>query len=112
MDRLPVLVARGIEGADVVMTIKNEYRQKTPQLREAEERALPIYVLKANSVPQIQASLTSIFSLELDPREIAFDFRRPTRFLDMEGGESLFADPLDIADRYRAMLGELEDLNG
>ena len=42
----------------------------------------------------------------LDPREIAFDFRRPTRFLDMEGGESLFADPLDIADRYRQALDE------
>lgn len=40
----------------------------------------------------------------LDPREIAFDFRRPTRFLDMEGGESLFADPIDIADRYRQAL--------
>ena len=52
-------------------SLRSEYRTKPPQLREAEERALPIYVLKANSVPQIQASLTSIFSLELDPREIA-----------------------------------------
>lgn len=45
----------------------------------------------------------AVFHL-LDPREIAFDFRRPTRFLDMEGGEALFADPLDIADRYRRAL--------
>src|SRR4029079_14466192 len=42
-----------------------------PAVREAEERALPIYVLKTNSVPQMQASLTSIFSLEVDPREVA-----------------------------------------
>jgi hypothetical protein len=40
-------------------------------LREAEERALPIYVLKSNTVPQMQSSLTSIFSLEIDPREAA-----------------------------------------
>jgi uncharacterized protein (DUF58 family) len=40
----------------------------------------------------------------LDPQEIRFDFRRPTRFLDMEGGSLLFADPLDIAARYQQAL--------
>jgi stage III sporulation protein SpoIIIAA len=69
--QLPVQIAREVDEADVVMTLKNEYKQKTPMLREAEERALPIYVLKANTVPQMQSSLTSIFSLEIDPREAA-----------------------------------------
>jgi stage III sporulation protein SpoIIIAA len=68
---LPVVLARDVDDADVVMTLKNEYRQKTPMLREAEERAMPIYVLKSNTVPQMQSSLTSIFSLEIDPREAA-----------------------------------------
>jgi uncharacterized protein (DUF58 family) len=45
----------------------------------------------------------AVFHL-LDPQELAFDFRRPTRFLDMEGGSPLFADPLDIADRYQQAL--------
>jgi len=36
----------------------------------------------------------------LDPAEIAFNFRRPTRFLDMEGGPAIFAEPNEIADRY------------
>jgi stage III sporulation protein SpoIIIAA len=69
--QLPVVIAREVDEADVVMTLKNEYKQKTPLLREAEERAMPIYVLKSNTVPQMQASLTSIFSLEVDPREAA-----------------------------------------
>jgi stage III sporulation protein SpoIIIAA len=69
--QLPVEIAREVDEADVVMTLKNEYKQKTPMLREAEERAVPIYVLKANTVPQMQSSLTSIFSLEIDPREAA-----------------------------------------
>jgi uncharacterized protein (DUF58 family) len=43
----------------------------------------------------------AVFHL-LDPQELAFDFRRPTRFLDMEGGPAIFADPSDIADRYHA----------
>jgi stage III sporulation protein SpoIIIAA len=68
---LPVVIARDVDEADVVMTLRNEYKQKTPLLREAEERAMPIYVLKTNTIPQMQSSLTSIFSLEIDPREAA-----------------------------------------
>jgi len=40
----------------------------------------------------------------LDPLEIEFSFRRPMRFLDMEGGPSIFAEPADIARRYQAAL--------
>ncbi len=69
--QLPVIIAREIDEADVVMTLRSEYRQKTPALREAEERAMPIYVLKSNTILQMQASLTSIFALEIDPREAA-----------------------------------------
>lgn len=50
----------------------------------------------------------AVFHL-LDPQEMAFDFRRPTRFLDMEGGSPLFADPLDIADRYEEALATYLD---
>ena len=69
--QLPVIVARDIDEADVVMTLRSEYRQKTPALREAEERSMPIYVLKSNTILQMQASLTSVFALEIDPREAA-----------------------------------------
>ena len=36
----------------------------------------------------------------LDPLEISFTFHRPMRFIDMEGGPAIFAEPNDIADRY------------
>jgi hypothetical protein len=52
----------------------------------------------------------AVFHL-LDPQEVAFQFQRPTRFLDMEGGGAIFADPIDIADRYhRAMQTYLDNL--
>jgi hypothetical protein len=69
--QLPVVLAHDVDGADVVMTIRSEYRQKTPMVREAEERGVPIYVLKSNTIGQMQASLTSIFALEIDPRDAA-----------------------------------------
>jgi uncharacterized protein (DUF58 family) len=51
----------------------------------------------------------AVFHL-LDPRELAFDFRRPMRFLDMEGGPALFAEPTEIAERYHKALGGYLDL--
>lgn len=49
----------------------------------------------------------------LDPKEISFDFRRPMRFLDMEGGPAIFAEPSEIADRYRKAVGTyLEGIRG
>jgi uncharacterized protein (DUF58 family) len=48
----------------------------------------------------------------LDPQEIAFDFRRPTRFVDLEGDQTLLTDPSEIADRYQAALvDQLDKLN-
>lgn len=47
----------------------------------------------------------------LDPLELGFSFRRPMRFLDMEGGPAVFAEPNEIADRYHQVLQQyLADL--
>lgn len=54
----------------------------------------------------------AVFHL-IDPQEIAFDFKRPVRFLDLEGGPPVFAEPTEIADRYhRAVQEYFEALKG
>lgn len=45
----------------------------------------------------------------LDPEELDFDFQRPTRFLDLEGGTALFVDPIEIAERYHRAMNEYLD---
>ncbi len=42
----------------------------------------------------------AVFHL-LDQQELDFDFDRPARFVDMEGGEAILADPSLIARNYR-----------
>ena len=42
----------------------------------------------------------------LDPQEVDFQLHRPTRFLDLEGGPQILAQPEEIADRYRAAVQE------
>jgi hypothetical protein len=45
----------------------------------------------------------------LDPLELEFTFRRPMRFLDMEGGGAVFAEPNEIAERYHGVLRKYLD---
>jgi hypothetical protein len=66
-----VTLVREAEEADAVITLRNYYKQKAPALREAEERGLPIFIVKSNTLVQLESALTSIFALEVDPREAA-----------------------------------------
>ena len=50
----------------------------------------------------------SVFHL-LDQSEIDFDFDRPTRFLDMEGGEPITADPNIMGRQYKHAMAEYLD---
>jgi hypothetical protein len=73
---LPVAVVREPEEADVVVTLKNYYRRKTPRLRNAESSGIPIYVARSNSSSQIAAALVSVFELRRGPEEHALDEAR------------------------------------
>ena len=67
--RLPVVLVRDAADADVIITLRNHFKQKAPALREAEDRGLPVFVLKANTSIQIEACLTSLFVLSVDSDE-------------------------------------------
>ena len=69
--QLPVVVVPEPDEADVVITLRNTYKQKSPLIREAEARGIPIYVLKSNTVVQMQAILTNLFVLDTDPQDAA-----------------------------------------
>jgi len=53
-------LAEHLSDADTVMTLRNYYRRKMPALQEAEARGIPIYVLKANTVSQMEQCLLSM----------------------------------------------------
>ena len=66
---MPVTVARQVEDADLVLTLKNYYRRKPEPLRDAESQGTPIYVLKSNTVGQMQSCLASVFNLGTQERD-------------------------------------------
>jgi stage III sporulation protein SpoIIIAA len=53
-------IAEELADADTVMTLRSYFRRKPQALRDAEARGLPIYVLKTNTVPQMEQSLLSM----------------------------------------------------
>jgi stage III sporulation protein SpoIIIAA len=68
---VPVTVARDLEDADAVVTLRTYYRRKPPALRDAEAGGTPLFVLKTNTLLQMEAMLANLYELEADPQEAA-----------------------------------------
>ena len=68
---VPVTVGRELEESDAVVTLRNYYKRKPGALRDAESHGVPIYVLKTNTMLQMENMLASLFDLEADPSEAA-----------------------------------------
>lgn len=58
---MPAIITRDPSEADIVMTLKNAYRQKPQPVRDAELRGMPVYVLRSNTMTQMENVLLSVF---------------------------------------------------
>jgi hypothetical protein len=61
---VPIQILDDLEGADAVITLKSYYRSRPRLLTEAEDEGIPVYVLRANTLMQIQNLLVGIFDLD------------------------------------------------
>ncbi|MGD0708879.1 MAG: R3H domain-containing nucleic acid-binding protein [Anaerolineaceae bacterium] len=66
---LPVLIVRDAGEAEVLLTQRTYYRSHQQTIQDAENRGVPIFVLRANTVSQIEQSLAELFNL---PEENSF----------------------------------------
>ncbi|GIK38891.1 MAG: single-stranded DNA-binding protein [Chloroflexota bacterium] len=72
--RVPVTLVDDLDDADILMTLKSYYRKHPQPITEAERLGKPVYVLRSNTVIQMESCLADIFSLserESDPASIA-----------------------------------------
>jgi stage III sporulation protein SpoIIIAA len=60
---VPAVILRTLEGAATMITLKSYYRRRQRAILDAEERGIPIYVLRSNSIVQIEQVLVEIFNL-------------------------------------------------
>lgn len=61
---VPLEVIDDFGQADAVVTLKNYYRRRPKVITDAERRGMPIYVLRANTVSQMENFLTDVYRLE------------------------------------------------
>lgn len=61
--RVPAMIVRDMNDATMVMTLKNYYRQGSQRVRQAEDRGVPVYVLRNNTTTQMERQLSDIFHL-------------------------------------------------
>ena len=81
---VPVQFVDDLRRTDVVVTLKSYYRKRPALIMEAEERSLPVYVLRSNTQIQMEGFLADLFgvtpqsgdSLDLAMREAQEAIRR------------------------------------
>ena len=61
---VPLTVVDDVSAADSIVTLKNYYRRRPKLIVDAERRGTPIYVLRANTVSQMESFLGDMFNLE------------------------------------------------
>jgi len=98
---VPAIIVREVSEADALVTLRTYYRNRQQTVIEAEQRGMPIYVLRANTVAQVEQFLGDLYNLSAAPlRDNMEDIRSETqqaisavlngeRWVDLPPGPSL-----------------------
>jgi stage III sporulation protein SpoIIIAA len=60
---VPILLVNDIGQADVLVTLRTYYRKRQRPIVDAENKGMPIYVLRSNTVNQMQRFLADLFNV-------------------------------------------------
>ena len=60
---VPAIIVDQPGDADVLVTLRSYYRKRQRTITEAENRNVPIYVLRSNTINQMQQFLGDLFNL-------------------------------------------------
>jgi stage III sporulation protein SpoIIIAA len=60
---VPATIVREMSEATMVMTLKSYYRQSSQRVRQAEDRGVPVYVLRNNTITQMERQLADVFQI-------------------------------------------------
>src|SRR6185295_17634602 len=83
-----VAIAEELTGADTVMTLRSYFRRKPQALRDAESRGIPIYVLKTNTVAQMEQGLLSMQQQQRTPLS-PLDVAAPSQYAMQETEDAI-----------------------
>jgi stage III sporulation protein SpoIIIAA len=87
----PATIVRDLSEATMVMTLKNYYRQGSQRVRQAEDRGVPVYVLRNNTVTQIERQLADVFNITASEEDEQYV---PPRRTNGNGGQAHITDAM------------------
>ncbi len=64
---VPAAVVNDVGDADILVTLRSYYRKHQRPVVDAERRGMPVYVLRANTISQMQQFLGDLFNLSTEP---------------------------------------------
>jgi hypothetical protein len=65
---VPIVIAKDIKNAQILVTLRTHYRKRQRVIVDAERRGMPVYVLRANTVSQMERFLGGLFDLSVGER--------------------------------------------
>lgn len=70
---VPAVVVKDVNDANALVTLKTYYRDRQQTIVDAEHRGMPIYVLRANTVSQMEQFLSDLFNLSSQEHFVSSD---------------------------------------
>jgi stage III sporulation protein SpoIIIAA len=61
--RVSAYVVEDLDGADMVVTLKAQERRQPRRLRDAHARGIPVYVVRSNTITQMESFLSGVFGI-------------------------------------------------
>ena len=75
---VPAVIVKDVGDANALVTLKTYYRERQQTIVDAEHRGVPIYVLRANTVSQMEQFLSDLFNLSSQDQFVSSEMNNVT----------------------------------
>jgi len=89
-----------VDDADCVITLRPYYRRRSGPLRRAEQRAIPIYVLRNNTIEQMERQLSSMRDEDLEDEPMTIALREAEEAANKILNEGVYSIELSPQSGY------------
>ncbi len=91
----PVRVVDDVGQSDAILTLKNYYRKRPPIIADAERHGVPVYVLRSNTIAQMEGILEDLYDIEGPQDQVQDAIREAQAGIDQvrQGAHSVELSP-------------------
>jgi stage III sporulation protein SpoIIIAA len=110
---VPITIVDDLAEAEAVFTLRNYYRKRPQKISEAERKGIPVYVLRSNTITQMESCLADVFGVPVDVDPLALAVEETQRAIEkiLAGARSVELLPQNsYIRRYQHEMARQADL--